>query len=286
MIREDGLLKYPRTPHLEGSRLQEGDSGHDQLPYGALAGRFVVAEEKLDGANAGVSFSDDAALLLQSRGHFLTGGSRERHFNLFKQWASRHEDALFDVLGTRYIMFGEWMHAKHSVFYDALPHLFLEFDLFDKQQGVFLSTKRRHALLQNVPVVSVPVLYAGPAPDRWSSLASWIGQSVARTEHWRQSLHQEAQRRELDPIRVAEQTDGDDASEGLYLKVEDDDQVLARYKLVRPSFTQTIMDNDEHWQKRPIVPNGLRPGADIFADTIDKSWPDFRPVPRSVFKPR
>ena len=25
MIREDGLLKYPRTPHLEGSRLQPGD---------------------------------------------------------------------------------------------------------------------------------------------------------------------------------------------------------------------------------------------------------------------
>lgn len=286
MIREDGLLKYPRTPHLEGSRLQEGDSDHDQLPYASLLGKHVVVEEKLDGANCGVSFSDDGEIRLQSRGHFLTGGSRERHFNLLKQWASRHEDALFDVLETRYILFGEWMYAKHSVFYDALPHLLLEFDVFDKQEGVFLSTRRRHALLQDLPVVSVPVLYAGQAPERWSGLAALIGPSVGRSDRWRESLEAEAVRRELDPSRVAEQTDQDDCSEGLYLKVEDDHQVLARYKLIRPSFTQTVMDNDEHWQKRPIVPNGLRDGADIFADTIDKTWPEFRPAARSVFKPR
>lgn len=286
MIRDDGLLKYPRTPHLEGSRLQEGDSDHDQLSYDALVGKHLVLEEKLDGANSGVSFSEEGELRLQSRGHFLTGGSRERHFNLLKQWASRHEDALFDLLGTRYIVFGEWMYAKHSMYYDALPHLFLEFDVFDKEAGLFLSTQRRHALLQPVPVVSVPVLYEGPAPARWSDLAAWVGRSVARGDEWRDSLTQESTRRGLDPVRVAEQTDADDCSEGLYLKVEDDMQVLARYKLVRPSFTQTIMDGDEHWQKRPVVPNGLRPGVDLFADTLDKRWPAFRPSVRSVFKPR
>ncbi len=286
MVREDGLLKYPRTPHLEGSRLQEGDSAHDQLPYASLVGKHVVVEEKLDGANCGVSFSDDAELRLQSRGHFLVGGSRERHFNLLKQWATRHEDALFDVLGTRYILFAEWMYAKHSMFYDALPHLLLEFDLFDKKDGVFLSTPRRHQALAAVPVVSVPVLFEGPAPERWADLAKWIGPSVARGDGWRTSLAAAAEHRELDPARVAEQTDGDDCAEGLYIKVEDEHQVLARYKLIRPSFTQTILDGGEHWQKRPIVPNGLRAGADLFADQIDKTWPSFRAPARPVFKRR
>ncbi len=278
MIREDGLLKYPRTPHLEGSRLQPGDSAADQTPLASLAGLNLAIEEKVDGANSGISFSDSAELRLQSRGHFLTGGAREKHFNQLKQWAQVHEDAFFDVLGTRYIMFGEWMYAKHSMYYDALPHLFLEFDVFDKQTGHFLSTPRRRQLLEPLPVVSVPVLYEGTAPTKVEELMGWIGLSVARTEQWRQSLSEEASRRELDLDRVGEQTDADERVEGLYIKVEDADRVVSRYKFVRASFTQTILDQDEHWLKRPIVPNRLRPGVDLFAPTIDKTWPEFRRV--------
>lgn len=278
MIREDGLLKYPRTPHLEGSRLQPGDSAADQTSLASLAGLNLAIEEKVDGANSGISFSDSAELRLQSRGHFLTGGAREKHFNQLKQWAQVHEDAFFDVLGTRYIMFGEWMYAKHSMYYDALPHLFLEFDVFDKQTGQFLSTPRRRELLEPLPVVSVPVLYEGTAPTKVEELMGWIGLSVARTEQWRQSLSEEASRRDLDLDRVGEQTDADERVEGLYIKVEDADQVVSRYKFIRASFTQTILDQDEHWLKRPIVPNRLRPGVDLFAPTLDKTWPEFRRV--------
>ena len=35
------LFKYPRTPHLEGSRLQEGDDGSDQMPLKKLGGQYV-----------------------------------------------------------------------------------------------------------------------------------------------------------------------------------------------------------------------------------------------------
>lgn len=279
MIREDGLLKYPSTPHLEGSRLQPGDSKDTQLAYRELIGKYIVAEEKMDGANSGVSFSLDVQLRLQSRGHFLTGGSRERYFNMLKSWAAAHEEALFDALTDRYIMFGEWMYAKHSMFYDALPHYFLEFDLFDKKEEIFLSSKRRHELLKDYPIVSVPVLYAGVAPEKASDITRLIGYSLGRTDGWRTALEATAQNRKLDVERVVSQTDSEDRTEGLYIKVEDDERVLARYKFVRSSFTQTIMDGEEHWQDRPIVPNGLKEGVDIFAPTIDKSWPAFRPMP-------
>ena len=76
------LIKYPRTPHLESSRLQSGDIEHGQQPYHLLAGQYIVVEEKLDGANCAISFSESGELLLQSRGHYLTGGGRERQFNL------------------------------------------------------------------------------------------------------------------------------------------------------------------------------------------------------------
>ena len=44
-------------------------------------------------------------------------------------------------------MYGEWLYAKHTVYYDALPHYFLEFDIYDKEQAIFLSTKKRKELL-------------------------------------------------------------------------------------------------------------------------------------------
>ncbi|MFT8046900.1 RNA ligase family protein, partial [Salmonella enterica subsp. enterica serovar Enteritidis] len=86
-------------------------------------------------------------------------GGRERQFNLFKQWAQAHEGALLSLLDDRYQVFGEWMYAKHSLFFDALPHWFCEFDIWDRSAQCFLDTPRRHALLAVVPVVSVPVLY-------------------------------------------------------------------------------------------------------------------------------
>lgn len=66
--------RYPRTPHLEGSRLQPGDHDLRQVPLAALRGAYCVVEEKLDGANAGISVDDDGRLRLQSRGHTLVGG--------------------------------------------------------------------------------------------------------------------------------------------------------------------------------------------------------------------
>lgn len=136
-------MKYPRTPHLMGSGLQIGDTVEGQIAVGDLATADQVWEEKIDGSNTGISFSDDGDLLLQSRGHYLTGGWREKQYNLLKTWAHRHIDSLFDILGRRYIMYGEWCYAKHTVFYDRLPHYFL---LWDHEQQGFLSTAKRRAL--------------------------------------------------------------------------------------------------------------------------------------------
>src|SRR5436309_3513434 len=134
------LHKYPRTQHLQGSRLQPGDEDLTAVPFSALKGKYLVVEEKLDGANAGLSFDANGQLFLQSRGHFLTGGAREKHFNLFKQWANTIAQDLWPVLGDRFVMYGEWLYAKHTIFYDLLPAYFLEFDLLDTQTGDFLST--------------------------------------------------------------------------------------------------------------------------------------------------
>lgn len=250
------ILKYPRTPHLKGSRLQPGDEDLSQLPFSEIAGQNLVVEEKCDGANSAVSFSPEGKLLLQSRGHYLTGGYRERHYALMKQWANAHRDAFYEVLGSRYIMYGEWMYAKHSVFYDALPHYFLEFDVLDRQTGQFLDTPSRRSLLAGLPVVSVPVLACGSFSSR-EELLRLLGPSRFITKESRERLREEAVRLGLDPERQLRETDASDRMEGLYLKVEESGQVAARLKYVRASFSQCVDVSETHWLDRPIVPNQL-----------------------------
>ncbi|UUC91621.1 RNA ligase family protein [Comamonas sp. C11] len=268
------ILKYPRTPHLRGSRLQVGDQA-DAVSYEALAGRHIVVEEKLDGANAALSFGADGSLLLQSRGHYLQAdqmGGRERQFNAYKQWARAHEGALMALLDERYVMYGEWLYAKHSLYYDALPHWFCEFDVWDRVAQQFLDTPQRHALLSGVPVVSVPVLYAGIAPRRLQDLLALLTPSLGRSARWKAVFEDQVQRQKLDLPLAWRQTDRSELAEGLYIKVEENGQTVERYKFVRSDFVQVILESGSHHSERPIVANGLRAGVDIFANVIPKSW--------------
>ncbi|MDG9666539.1 RNA ligase family protein [Hahella sp. CR1] len=268
------IRKYPRTPHLQGSRLQPGDSASDQVPYSQLAGRYLVIEEKLDGANAGVSFDASGALRLQSRGHVLTGGGRESQFAQFKSWATVHQEHLFEILGTRYTLYGEWMASKHTVFYDRLPHLFAEFDILDTETGEFLSTSARRRMLKGSPVLSVPVLYAGLAPRRLAELQKLVRPSLAKTTQWRNSLEQVAHQEALDFDLVKRQTDDSDLSEGLYIKIEENGHTVGRLKWVRHDFIQAILDSGSHHLNRPIFPNQLAQGVDMYAPQLTLKWED------------
>ena len=264
------IRKYPRTQHLEGSRVQPGDEDLAVVAGAALSGSFVVVEEKLDGANVGISVGGDGRLRLQSRGHYLTGGPRERQFDLLKTWAACHHDALVSALGGRYVLYGEWLYARHTVFYDTLPHYFHEFDVLDLHDNYFLSTERRQQVLDGLPLVSVPVLYAGTFPGV-AALSRTIGPSRYKSPTWKSSLHQTARSLGLDPARVAAETDPSSEMEGLYIKVERDGQVVERYKQVRASFLTAIQDSASHWLDRPIVPNGLRADADLYAPVLPES---------------
>ncbi len=228
------IVKYPRTPHISGSRLQPGDEDLEVIAREDLESRSLVIEEKLDGSNSGISFNRDGALTLQSRGHALSGGPREGQFDLLKRWANHHVAALREILGQRYIMYGEWLYARHTIPYDQLPHYFLEFDILDRESGDFLSTDARQRLVAGGPVVSVPVL--GLVSVR--EIDSYVGRSrVSSTE----------------------------LMEGLYLKREKGTCVTERYKYIRPGFLQAVADSGSHWADRPIEPNRLRDGVDLFA---------------------
>jgi ATP-dependent RNA circularization protein (DNA/RNA ligase family) len=174
------IRKYPRTRHLRGSRFQEGDSDLEAVPMAELEGCNIVVEEKMDGANCGISFDSDGTLWLQSRGHYLTGGPRERQFNRLKQWAAMMQSELLDCLGDRYILYGEWLYAKHTIYYDQLPSYLMEFDILDTASDAFLDTPRRAELLQGLDYHPVRVLYSGPDPGE-KELIRMLGESSFRS---------------------------------------------------------------------------------------------------------
>lgn len=264
-MTEPPLQKYPRTQHIEGSRLQPGDEDLQAVPWAELAHRPLVVEEKMDGANAAVSFCPGGELLLQSRGHYLSGGPRERHFDLFKRWAATHAAALYEALGERYVMYGEWLYAKHTVYYNALPHYFMEFDLLDRHTGRFLDTPSRAALLRGAPVVSVRVLHHGAPLGRLEQLTALVGPSAFIAPGHREELAEVCRRRGLDVARALAETDPGEAMEGLYVKWEEGGEVRGRYKWVRASFLAAVFAAEGHWLARPIVPNRLAEGVEIFA---------------------
>lgn len=261
------IHKYPRTPHIAGSRIQPGDEDLRCVSADELLGRELIVEEKLDGSNSGVSFDAGGRLLLQSRGHFLDGGGRERQFALFKSWVTSHSGELWEALGDRYVIYGEWLYAKHTIFYDALPHYFIEFDVLDKTTGEFLSTARRRELLSGLPIVSAPILWTGHIKSA-KQFDSLITASRFQTPRWLAALIEVCEARGVDGARARDETDASGLMEGLYLKVEDEDQVVERYKFVRPTYTQLMEDSDSRWLERPIVPNRLCDGVDLFAKQL------------------
>ncbi len=258
------IYKYPRTRHIEGSGIQKGDEDLDVVALREFAGRYLVVEEKMDGANCAVSFDGDGRLQLQSRGHYLAGGEREKQFHLLKTWAHRYTRELRAALADRYVMYGEWLYAKHTVFYTDLPHYFMEFDILDKASGIFLSTAQRRDFLRQLPfVVSVKVLHEGPV-YALHTLKSLVGPSHFIGRNQQMLLTELCTERGLDVTRALQETEMSGLMEGLYIKVEEEGAVQERYKYVRGGFLQTVFASESHWLDRPIVPNCLIPGRVLF----------------------
>lgn len=241
----DTFIKYPRTPHLFGSRGTDDDRHMDERSSRSFAqDPSLILEEKLDGTNVGIHFLASGRLVLQARGHEIGEGEHPQ-YDLFKQWVSVKRATLEGMLADRYIMYGEWLYAKHSIHYRALPHYFFEFDIYDKTASAFLDLESRLILLDSTGIATVPVVHRGAATQ--DELWAMIGPSAF------DSAFENPQTKRTDALM-----------EGLYLRTENAGHVTGRAKLVRPAFVEKIQQS-EHWMHQAVTPNELRKGADLWA---------------------
>jgi ATP-dependent RNA circularization protein (DNA/RNA ligase family) len=225
---KDDFFKFPSTPHLAalpGVNVR-GDKILTSAERDAFLRQELTVEEKVDGANLGISFDADGNIRAQNRGAYLhLPGSGQ--WKKLGEWLAIHTDKLFEHLSDRYILFGEWCYAQHSIYYDRLPDWFLAFDIYDRESRLFLSSSRRDRVLDALHVSRIPRIASGRFS--FAEIEKLISQS-----------------------RLTDHT-----AEGIYLRIDHDDWLERRAKLVRPAFIQTIV---KHWSRSAIRPNLMKTG--------------------------
>jgi len=223
---KDELLKFPPTPHL--TLLDDVEVRDDKVMSEYDQRQFLrhelVVEEKVDGANLGISFDAEGNIRAQNRGSYLPLPSSGQWKKL-KEWLNPRTDSLFDHLTDRYILFGEWCYAMHSVFYDRLPDWFLGFDIYDKKTARFLARSGRDEIFRPIGVSQVPEI------DRGHFNLYELTQFLSKSQL------------------------SDVLAEGLYLRFDQGEWLVQRAKLVSPAFIQSVK---KHWSRSDIRANWLK----------------------------
>lgn len=220
------FFKFPATPHLAiigGDPVRDDKVLTNEEREEFLQNQLVV-EEKVDGANLGISFDSSGNIRAQNRGSYLQSPYRGQWKKL-SEWLEPKMEPLFEGLSDRYILFAEWCYAQHSIFYDRLPDWLLGFDILDINSRKFLSISKRNRIFSDLGISQVPRI--GRGHFSLSELKNLMSQSRLR----------------------------DNTPEGLYLRFDKGDWLEQRAKLVRPEFLQSL---EKHWSRRNMRANRLK----------------------------
>lgn len=100
---------------------------------------------------------------------------------------------------------------------------------------------------------------------RKNEILDYLGDSKYISTDHIEHLRENALRLGLDADRICRETDASRTMEGIYIKVEENGEVVDRMKYVRASFLQTVEESKSHWLDRPIVPNRITvPLSELF----------------------
>lgn len=221
---EKAELKYPRIPHLPGSRGTEDDIVMGAVP----SGPFHIFE-KLDGANVGIMMNGFGELEFINRGSYIQNKRPHEQWGALKKWAYEHyvQFQSFFARNPHTILYGEWLWAVHSIHYDQLPDYFIGFDVYDLTKGIFYPYD-----LAELEVSMCGFTFSTPIFTQYDLSDSAI------FDHLREYQ------------RGGYSTRGD--VEGfIFRRVGNHSEV---YKYVLPDFQVGIT---EHWFNREVIQNGL-----------------------------
>lgn len=149
-----------------------------------MVGEPIIIQEKIDGSNASFYYDVETnSLKACSRRLEL---SEENTLNGFYNWVqSLPVDKVKEVIGDRYIIFGEWM-TKHSIKYpDDVMKNFYMFDVWDKKTEQYLPFEDTRSIFNRLSECGierfVPIFYTG-AFVSWEHTLSFVGKTEMGAE--------------------------------------------------------------------------------------------------------
>lgn len=176
--------EFHRIPHLskEISKMTHDDIVLDKNIKFPLE---CWVQEKIDGANMGVSFNDGP--ILRNREHILRKGYSKIKTNAKKQftsawnWLHEHEKDIRSIekaWQSPVTIYGDWLIFQHSLFYDKLPDTFIAYDIWSVEDNKYLSPDIVAKLL-----VETNICFIAPEKVTFNSIQEIIDYSERESEY-------------------------------------------------------------------------------------------------------
>lgn len=229
-----GLKKFIRTKHIIKLKDPKDESAREredliwtEKELTDFLKHDLVIEEKVDGANLGIFIDEDNNIIIQNRSHYIHPGYHKQ-FATIDKWKYAHEDDIRQVLGNNpWIIYGEWVVARHSIHYTNLPDKFILFDIYDRSTDKFFSRNKVEELIHGTAFKQIRKIDEGKFTK--AQLKKFVDPKPLTSIYY------------------------DGPIEGIYVRCFNDDHTLKyRGKIVRKDFMQ---DDAPHWANYEITKN-------------------------------
>ncbi|WP_286076855.1 RNA ligase family protein [Thomasclavelia cocleata] len=147
------LYKYPRTPHLPFSK---GATSDDKIlkTTSHFNGKTIVVTEKMDGENTTIYNSYYHARSLDSK-----------HKDYHSYLLTKILPVLQYQIPEGWRICGEYLYAKHSIYYDNLKDYFLTFSIWN-EKNICLSWNETKEYCEILSINLVPELFVGKYDEK------------------------------------------------------------------------------------------------------------------------
>ena len=150
----------------------------DKYALAFSKGEHITITEKIDGANASIGF-EDGELSCFSRKQKLSPENTLRGFYTLVQ--TFDVEKFREVLGDRYVIFGEWL-VSHTIKYPATRlSKFYVFDVWDTEVEQYVPWSVTKDFAAKLGLTTVPLFYDGPFVS-WEHVQSFVGKTEMDAE--------------------------------------------------------------------------------------------------------
>jgi len=152
----------------------------DEYLHVFTPGERITITEKIDGANASFCYDEETdGIAVFSRRQPLSAENTLRGFYDFAQTLDK--TLIRETLGTRFVVFGEWL-VRHSVRYpEEAYEKFYVFDVFDRETGRYCPHEQMLVFAEKLGLKTVPVFYTGQFTD-WEDIQKFVGRTDMKAE--------------------------------------------------------------------------------------------------------